>query len=85
MGLTCNIRGHKWDGCKCTRCGAKRDEGHRYELVGYYDFCQEVCSVCGDTRNRKEHDWIFAKKYVLSAETPEIEKSMTGNGYRKNV
>ena len=39
MGLTCNMLGHKWDGCKCTRCGAKRDEGHHYELIGYYDFC----------------------------------------------
>ena len=57
MSLICDILGHKWDGCKCTRCGAKRDEGHRYELVGYYDFCQEICSVCGDIRNRKEHDW----------------------------
>ena len=62
MGLTCNMLGHKWDGCKCTRCGAKRDEGHHYELIGYYDFCQEVCSVCGDTRNRKEHDWEWIQE-----------------------
>ena len=23
--------GHKWNGCKCQRCGKTRDEGHRWE------------------------------------------------------
>jgi len=31
--------GHKWNGCVCTRCGKKRDEGH--VLQG----CE--CTICG--------------------------------------
>ena len=31
--------GHKWDGCRCTKCGKTRDEGHAW------DGC--VCTACG--------------------------------------
>ena len=64
MGLACTVRGHKWnklpdgrDGCTCTRCGERRDEGHDW----HFTFEREdwaggsrkvirgqfnVCSVC---------------------------------------
>jgi len=35
--------GHKWDGCKCKKCNAVRDEEHQFIRNGCYD----VCSVCG--------------------------------------
>ena len=65
MGLACKITGHKWnklpdgsDGCTCTRCGERRNEGHdwyftrerenwifnsRHIIAGRF----YVCSVCG--------------------------------------
>ena len=46
--MLCKIFGHKWDHCKCPRCGATRDEGH------VWDGC--VCSVCGKTR-REGHSY----------------------------
>ncbi len=40
--------GHKWNGCKCTKCGKTRNEGH--EL----NFC--TCRICGAKLN-ENHDW----------------------------
>ena len=76
MGLACKITGHKWnklpdgsDGCTCTRCGERRNEGHdwhftreredwifssRHVIAGRF----YVCSVCGHwetERVRQEH------------------------------
>ncbi|MCL2020142.1 MAG: hypothetical protein FWG70_10365 [Oscillospiraceae bacterium] len=35
---------HKWDGCKCSKCGKIRDEQHNFiQLEGQ---CKQKCSVC---------------------------------------
>ena len=47
MGLKC-LFGHKWDGCKCERCGKLRDEQHDWEG------CK--CKRCGKIRD-EQHDW----------------------------
>ncbi len=44
---------HKWDGCKCSKCGKTRDEGHAYEKIAGQ--CKEKCSRCG--MERDAHDW----------------------------
>ncbi len=38
MGIAC-LFGHKWDGCKCEKCGATRDKGH--------DWDYSKCKKCG--------------------------------------
>ncbi|NLI52885.1 MAG: hypothetical protein GX417_01015 [Clostridiales bacterium] len=43
---------HKWDGCKCKRCGKVRDEQHDWEG------CK--CKRCGKTRD-EGHDWDLCK------------------------
>lgn len=43
---------HKWDGCKCTRCGKVWDEQHSWSG------CK--CTVCGKTRD-EQHDWDLCK------------------------
>ena len=43
--------GHKWDGCKCSKCGKIRDEGHTWKGC--------VCSKCGKTVH--ETRWEDAK------------------------
>lgn len=43
----CKIAGHKWVGCKCTRCGEVRDAEHDFQSVP--NKCQEKCSVCEKT------------------------------------
>ena len=40
--------GHKWNGCKCTKCGQLRDEGH--------DWNGCICRICGKRRS-EGHDW----------------------------
>ena len=47
--LICKIKGHNWQGCKCLRCGEKRDEEH------IWSGCK--CTVCGKERD-KEHSWV---------------------------
>ena len=42
--------GHKWNGCKCERCGITRDEQHDWDL------CRGVCKRCGKTQEA-QHDW----------------------------
>ena len=52
MKWLCKILGHRWDGCCCARCAARRDEGHDW------DGCQ--CKRCARTRNQ-DHDWDGCK------------------------
>ena len=49
--------GHKWNGCKCEKCGETRDEGHNYLAVD--GKCIEKCSTCG--KERKAHKWNVCK------------------------
>lgn len=49
MNIAC-LFGHKWDGCKCTRCGIIRE--------GYHDWdrCHGVCRKCG-AKCPEQHMW----------------------------
>jgi len=42
------IFGHKWDGCKCTKCGKIRDEGHIWN--------DRICTVCGKPQLLSDDD-----------------------------
>lgn len=53
MSLSC-LFGHKWDGCKCTKCGKWRDEQHRW------DFCKGKCELCGKVCD-EQHEWKKCK------------------------
>ena len=48
MGFTCKIFGHKWNGCKCERCGKIRGEQHDWEKC--------ICKRCGTIRDT-EHNY----------------------------
>ena len=39
---------HKWNGCKCAKCGKVRDKNHQYEKAA--NKCEEKCTVCGQVR-----------------------------------
>ena len=52
MNLYCRLVKHKWEHCKCARCGQRRDEEH------VWDGC--VCAVCGMTRD-EAHTWTDCK------------------------
>lgn len=52
ISLGCRLLGHNWNGCKCSRCGASRDEGHDWQG------CK--CSCCGAYRD-EEHEWLGCK------------------------
>jgi len=40
--------GHKWNGCKCEKCGKTRDDGHSF--LQAEEKCVEICSICGAER-----------------------------------
>ena len=46
MALACRLFGHKWDKCKCTRCGEIR------EVLDLHDWNGCVCRLCGKKRDR---------------------------------
>lgn len=50
----CKLTGHKWQGCKCTRCGEIRNEEHDFKPVA--NKCEEKCSICGE-RKELQHIW----------------------------
>ncbi len=60
MGLAC-LFGHKWDGCRCVRCGEIRDEGHNYTHFRPSNTgkCVGTCK-CGK-KQELEHEWVGEK------------------------
>jgi len=46
--------GHKWDGCKCSKCEKTRNEQHEYDL------CKGKCKRC-DATQTEQHDWNGCK------------------------
>lgn len=60
MAIRC-LFGHAWYGCRCTRCGQKRDQDH------HWDGCQ--CLTCGQTRNR-DHDYHYCTCIICGALSP---------------
>ena len=59
--------GHKWNGCKCVRCGAVRDEQHDWDL------CKGKCKRCGKTQAER-HDWNGCKCESCGAVRDEQHK-----------
>jgi hypothetical protein len=57
MGILC-LFGHKWNGCKCERCGTTKDENHHFVIDA--KACLEKCSICGKIRNL-DHKWNGCK------------------------
>ena len=50
---------HKWDGCKCTKCGFVRDKDHR---IGWKNWdnqgCVKICTVCGSKYGKFDHEMV---------------------------
>mgnify|MGYP000893329743 CR=1 FL=1 len=54
MGQSC-ILGHKWNGCKCERCGKVRDKEHQW------DACRGECTICRK-KCKVEHEYFIDPK-----------------------
>ena len=78
MNIKCFFS-HKWDGCKCERCGAIRIDGsdveHKWVLLE--ERCFEKCSNCG--KERSEHKWNGCKCERCGA-TRDKEHTWIWNG-----
>ena len=48
------LLGHKWDGCKCSKCGKIRNEQH--------DWVGCICNRC-----KKNHNWVEKKSQVVES------------------
>ena len=69
MHLKC-IFGHKWNGCKCKRCGETRDDEHAWNAC--------TCRICGKRRD-EDHDWDLCKgKCRICGKTCPIEHTWNG-------
>ena len=51
--ISCGIRGHEWIGCKCSKCGKPRNEGHSFQPVA--GKCEQECSICGKIEKKHEY------------------------------
>ena len=58
MNLLCRTGIHRYEHCKCTRCGARRDTDH------VWNGCK--CTVCGKVRD-ESHRWNGCKCTVCGA------------------
>jgi hypothetical protein len=52
--IACKATGHVWDGCICTNCGKRRDDGHQWKPVP--GECKNVCAICGEYKT-VDHDY----------------------------
>ena len=57
MGLSCIFNGHKWENCKCIRCGKQQDKDHKFILAS--NSCKEKCEIC--EKERTAHHWKDCK------------------------
>lgn len=60
MSILCKIGKHKWQGCKCEKCGAVRDSNHEFwnnsaNSWGGRRSC--TCRICGKVKDA-DHYWI---------------------------
>ena len=69
------IFGHKWNGCKCEKCGKVRNEGHVF--IPVEGACEEKCKQCGLTREKHFYAGGFCKICGQRAERPVIVESLT--------
>lgn len=63
MNIGCSLGSHKWEGCKCFKCGQTRDEGHDWDKD-----C-EKCDRCGLVR-KNTHRWDMGKCSVCAKTRP---------------
>ncbi len=75
MKMLCKVFGHKWNHCKCSRCGAERDEAH------VWDGC--VCSVCGKTRGEGHSYEPVPKGYFEVTLGPNYTSRSELNSYHR--
>ena len=68
MGFSCKLLGHKWEGCKCARCGEKRDTEHDWIVTD----CAKKCSRCGKVIT--VHKWEGCKCIVCGEARDEQHK-----------
>ncbi len=86
MALACSLLGHKWEYCKCARCGEIRD------VLDLHDWNGCVCRLCGKKRDR-DHRYQngtcvicgkkLTKKGLLELFQPDAFSSFTVNELRQ--
>lgn len=78
----CLLNGHDWLGCECKRCGATRDQGHKFQPVnGKMGTCVKKCTVCGKTKSEHQYQLIEGKceqKCLICDKTKEIPHDWSG-------
>lgn len=72
MELVCNSFGHKWNCCRCVRCGKVRDANHVYEHVP--NSCIARCSVCG--KEIEEHKYTHRRCPRCGKMAPDLESAL---------
>ena len=74
--LLCKLIGHKWEGCKCRNCIAKRDQEHSWKSYDDHETCGKICRKCNKLEI-KPHDFKLLRN--------ECFKQCTKCGYKTAV
>lgn len=79
---SCLLGNHDWSGCTCKRCGATRNQGHRFQPVdGKEGTCVKECAFCGETKESHHFQLIEGKckqKCLICDEIEEISHDWKG-------
>ena len=59
--------GHKWQGCKCAKCGKVRDQEHDFRHVSE---CEDRCARCGKTVDKHRYVKGYCERCGKMSPTP---------------
>ena len=68
--------GHKWNGCKCEKCGKLRDSDHMF--VSVEGTCEEKCRICGKTIQQHNYENGICTKCGKESPYPVVIQDMGG-------
>ena len=64
--------GHKWNRCKCTKCGTVNNKNHNFTQESV---CVDICTICGKSSFHhsivENKCTVCGKEYVLMPEVTE--------------
>ncbi len=76
MNLICRIKGHKWNKCRCARCGETAPE---YMDLHQWKGCR--CVSCGlVSPSRCTHEWVYDGTHKEGGD-PDMNSGNPWDGY----
>jgi len=81
MSILCKVGLHKWNGCECVRCFAKRDQQHDWNGCtcrrcntrrdSGHNIVEYKCTICGHVEPHP-HRWCDCRCSICGAPNPKV-------------